>query len=144
MERSTFEKHSISISMAKLMIDLSENKAAEMGIRVVTVIVDECGQLKAFSRMDNAPLLSLNLAIDKAWSGSSFPRPTHKWYENIKDDPSSLISVPLIRGLTTSGGGYPLKINKSIVGGIGVSGGTTDEDMECAEYAISFFEKSNL
>ena len=112
MEGPTFEKLSISISMAKSMIDLSEKKAAEMGIRVVTAIVDESGLLKAFSRMDNAPLLSLNLAIDKAWSGSSFPMPTHKWYENIKDDPSSLISVPLIRGLTTSGGGYTIKINE--------------------------------
>ena len=126
--------------MAKKMLEAVEAKATEIGVPMITAIVDESGKLKAFSRMDDAPLLSLDLAIDKAWSGASFPVPTHEWYNNIKHDPASLLSVPLIRGLTTSGGGYPLMIDGQIVGGIGVSGGTTAQDMECANAGILVFE----
>ena len=139
MTERTFTKPSISLASAKKMLYAVEAKANALGVPMITAIVDESGKLKAFSRMDGAPLLSLDLAIDKAWSGASFPVKTHEWYDLIKDDAASLLSVPLIRGLTTSGGGYPLIIGDQIVGGIGVSGGTTAQDIACAESALMVF-----
>jgi uncharacterized protein GlcG (DUF336 family) len=125
-----------------LFLNEEESKANELGVPMIIAIVDESGKLKAFSRMDGTPLLSLDLAIDKAWSGASFPVPTHSWYDIIKDDAALFISVPLIKGLTTSGGGYPLIINGVTVGGIGVSGGTVQQDMECAEAGLAVFDQS--
>ena len=63
---ATFERPSVSIELAKAMIEAAEQKAAEMGHPFVIASVDDSGVLKAFSRMDGAALLSVQVAQDKA------------------------------------------------------------------------------
>src|SRR6478672_4593044 len=105
----TFEKASISSELAHRMIAAAEAKAQAMGTPFVIAVVDESGVLKAFSRMDGAPLLSVQVAQDKAYTAVGFAMPTHGWHDFIKDDP------PLRDGATTGidrlvifGGGYPI------------------------------------
>jgi uncharacterized protein GlcG (DUF336 family) len=134
---SVFEKKSVGIGLAHRMIAAGEERAAAMGHAFVIAVVDESGVLKALSRMDGAPLLSVQVAQDKAYSAAGFGMPTHSWHDFIKDDP------PLAAGATTGidrlvvfGGGYPIVVDGQVVGGIGVSGGHYRQDMEVAEAAL--------
>src|ERR1700750_685749 len=68
----------------------AEAKAREIETPMDIAIVDESGVLKAFSRMDGAPLLSIDLAVDKAYTAAAFGIPTSAWFDMIKDDPPLL------------------------------------------------------
>lgn len=134
----TFEKHSVSSELARRMIALAEEKAEELGHTFVIAIVDESGVLKALSRMDHAPLLSVQIAQDKAYTAAGFGLPTDGWHDFIKNDP------PLAAGATTGidrlvvfGGGYPITVDNRTVGGIGVSGGHYTQDMEVAQAGLA-------
>jgi uncharacterized protein GlcG (DUF336 family) len=94
--------------------------------------------LKAFSRMDGAPLLSVQVAQDKAYTAAGFGLPTHGWHDFIKDDAPLADGAPTgIDRLVVFGGGYPLMVGEQLVGGVGVSGGHYSEDMAVAEAALA-------
>jgi uncharacterized protein GlcG (DUF336 family) len=133
----TFAKASISTEAARRLIEAAEAKAAELGKAFVTAVVDDNGVLKAFSRMDGAPLLSVQVAQDKAYTAVGFGLPTAGWHDFIKDDPPLAAGAPSgIDRLVVFGGGYPLMVDDQLVGGIGVSGGHYSEDMQVAEAAL--------
>lgn len=135
MER-VYEKKSITLEMAKKMVEAVEKKAKEIRVPMVTAIVDESGNLKTLSRMDGAALLAIQVAQDKAYTAVGFGMPTDKWYPFIKDDPPLLIGAPHMSRVVILGGGYPITIDGAVVGGIGVSGGHYSQDMQCAEAGL--------
>lgn len=126
----------ISNAFAKEMIQAAEQKANELGIAVNIAIVDPGGNLVAFSRMDHAPLLSLGIAQNKAYSAVAFKTPTHEWYDMIKDEPSLKLGIVHTDRLVIFGGGYPIFEDEFLLGGIGVSGGSEEEDTLCCEAAL--------
>lgn len=133
----TFPKASISSEAAHQAIAAAEAKAAEIGAPMDIAIVDESGVLKAFSRMDGAPLLSIQIAQDKAYTAAGFGMPTHGWHEFIKDDAPLAAGAPSgIDRLVIFGGGYPIKLDGQLVGAIGVSGGHYTQDQEVAEAGL--------
>ena len=91
--------------------------------------------------MDEAPLLSETIAKNKAYTAASFGLPTHEWYTMIKDDPSLLHGIVHTDRLVVFGGGLPIKSEGYLIGGIGVSGGTVEEDIQCAQAALDVFNK---
>src|ERR687890_1130628 len=130
----TFPKSSISTEAAHRMIAAAEAKASEMGTPMVIAVVDDGGVLKAFSRMDGAALLSVQIAQDKAYTAAGFGMPTHGWHDFIKDDPPLADGAPTgIDRLVIFGGGYPIKIDGQLVGAIGVSGRPSTQDQPVAE-----------
>jgi len=140
---TVFEKKSVGTALAHRMIAAGEEKAAAMGHAFVMAIVDESGVLKSLSRMDGAPLLSVQVAQDKAYTAVGFGMATHSWHDFIKDDP------PLAAGAATGidrlvvfGGGYPILVDGQVVGGVGVSGGHYSQDMEVAEAALAVATES--
>ena len=133
---NTVTRQTITEEAAAKLIAAAEKKAQELKRLMVIAVCYESGNLKAFSRMDNAPLLSVQIAQDKAYTSISFGIPTHKWFEFIKGDPPLLAGIVHTPRLVVFGGGYPVKIDNQIVGGIGVSGGHYSEDMQCAEAAL--------
>jgi uncharacterized protein GlcG (DUF336 family) len=135
---NTFSKQSVSTELAHQLIDAAERHASQMGHAFVIAVVDESGMLKAFSRMDGAPLLSVQVAQDKAYTAAGFGLATDAWHEFIKNDPPLAVGAPTgIERLVVFGGGYPLKIGDQIIGGIGVSGGHYSQDMEVAQAALA-------
>ena len=141
MADTTFDKPSITSALAQRVVAAAEAKADEMGHPFVIAVVDESGVLKAFSRMDGAALLSVQIAQDKAYTAIGFGLPTHGWHDFIKDDPPLALGAPSgIDRLVVFGGGYPITIGGKIVGGIGVSGGHYTQDMEVAEAGLSAVE----
>jgi uncharacterized protein GlcG (DUF336 family) len=135
---ATFDRPSVSTELARAMIEAAEKKAAEMGHPFVIAIVDESGVLKAFSRMDGAALLSVQVAQDKAYTAIGFGMSTDAWHEFVKDDPPLAMGAATgIDRLIVFGGGYPITIGGAVVGGIGVSGGHYSQDMEVAQAGLS-------
>ena len=113
----TFAKASISSEAARRLITAAEAKAAELGKPFVTAVVDDGGVLKALSRMDGAPLLSVQVAQDKAYTAVGFALPTHGWHDFIKDDPPLAAGAPSgIDRLVVFGGGYPHRRRRSARG----------------------------
>ncbi len=138
MSDATFDKKSLTTAKAHEIIAAAEAKAKEMGLAMVIAVCDESGVLKAFSRMDGAALLSVQVAQDKAYTAIGFGMPTDGWYDFIKNDPPLLHgATDGIKRLVIFGGGYPLKVDGQIVGGIGVSGGHYTQDMEVAQAGVA-------
>jgi uncharacterized protein GlcG (DUF336 family) len=134
----TYQKPTITTELAHRMIAAAEQKAQEMGHPFVIAIVDESGVLKAFSRMDNAALFSVQIAQDKAYTAIGFGMSTDAWHDFIKNDPPLAAgAVGGIDRLVVFGGGYPITIDGQIVGGIGVSGGHYTQDMDVAKAGLA-------
>jgi uncharacterized protein GlcG (DUF336 family) len=135
MRSSTVTKASIAADAAREVIVAAERKAREINVPMVIAVVDESGVLKAFSRMDGAPLLSIDLAVDKAYSAAAFGIPTSAWFDMIKDDPPLLHNMLKTPRLVVIGGGIPLDLG-GIAGAIGVSGGSYEQDTLVAEAGV--------
>jgi uncharacterized protein GlcG (DUF336 family) len=134
----TFQKQSVSTDLARRMIVAAEAKAQELGVPMNIAVVDESGVLKAFSRMDGAALLSVQIAQDKAYTAVGFGMPTHGWFDFIKNDPPLATGAPSgIDRLVIFGGGYPISVDGAVVGAIGVSGGHYTQDQEVAEAGLA-------
>lgn len=131
------QRPTVTAEAARAAIEAAERKAREIGVPMVIAVCDESGTLKAFSRMDGAALLSVQIAQDKAYTAVGFGLPTHQWYEFIKDDPPLRAGAPSIPRLIVFGGGYPIKDGEQIVGGLGVSGGHYHQDMQVAEAGLA-------
>lgn len=130
------ESKNISLELANKMMEAALAKAEELGMPFSIAIVDKPGNLKAFSAQDGAPILSLEIAQNKAFSAAAYNRPTHEWYDRIKNDPPLLHGIVHTNRLVIFGGGYPIKINGELIGGIGVSGGHYSHDMQVCEAAL--------
>jgi uncharacterized protein GlcG (DUF336 family) len=127
----------VSSEAARRAIEAAEAKAQEMGVAMVIAVVDESGTLKSFSRMDGAPLLSVEIAKDKAYTAVAFGIATHQWFDFIKDDPPLLHGITQTPRLIVFGGGYPITEDGQVIGGIGVSGGHYNQDMQVAEAGLA-------
>jgi uncharacterized protein GlcG (DUF336 family) len=137
MAENTFQKASITIEAASRMIGAAEAKAREMGRPMCIAVVDGDGTLKAFSRMDGAPLLAVQISQDKAYTAVSFGMSTEDWYEFVKNDPPLLHGIIKTDRLVVFGGGYPINTDAGMIGGIGVSGGHYTHDMEVAQAGLA-------
>ena len=140
----TYNKKSITAELAQAMIAAAANKAIEINKPMVIAVLDESGQLKAFHRMDGAALISIEIAQNKAYTSLANARgnATHEVYDAIKDNPALLIGLPHVPRYTIFGGGYPIRIDNETVGGIGVSGGTAEQDMEVAEAGLAIINST--
>jgi glc operon protein GlcG len=133
----TFSKPSISSELAHRLVARAEQEASEIGVPSVIAIVDESGIAKLVSRMDGAALASVQVATDKAYSAAATGVATDQWYGISQADPSFGYGLPSIERLTPIGGGLPLHVGDALVGGIGVSGGTVQQDIQVASAAFA-------
>jgi uncharacterized protein GlcG (DUF336 family) len=132
----------LSLADAHALIAGAKQKAVALGVPMCVAVVDESGNLIAFDRMDGAKILSVGLSQDKAFTAAVSRRPTHEYNELCK--PGSLVfGIHTSSGgrFSTVGGGFPVVIDGTIVGGIGLSGGAAEQDMEVARAAIQDFMK---
>jgi len=131
------KKHSISFELAQSMVDEAVAKARELGVNENVAILDDGGNLKAFGRMDGAPILSIEMALNKAYT-ALFGVSTQDFFNFIKGDPSLLAGIPTLQRVAAWGGGFPIKVDGEIVGAIGLSGApTVQNDVDCAKAALA-------
>jgi uncharacterized protein GlcG (DUF336 family) len=131
------KKHSISSELAQKMVDQAMAKAKALGVTECVAILDDGGNLKAFSRMDGAPILCIEMAQKKAYT-ALYGVSTQEFFDFIQTDPSLLAGIPTLARVAAWGGGFPIKVNGEVVGAIGLSGApTVQNDVDCARAALA-------
>ena len=131
------KKHSISSELAQKMVAEAVAKAREIGVSENVAILDDGGNLKAFCRMDGAPILSIEIAQNKAYT-ALFGVSTQELFDFIQGDPSLLAGMPTLARVAAWGGGFPMKVDGEIVGAIGLSGApAVQNDVDCAKAALA-------
>jgi uncharacterized protein GlcG (DUF336 family) len=134
---NVIKKHSISSELAQKMVDAAVAKARKLGVNENVAIVDDGGNLKAFCRMDGAPILAIEIAQKKAYT-ALFGVSTQELFDFIQGDPSLLAGMPTLGRMAAWGGGFPIKVDGEIVGAIGLSGApTVQNDVDCAKAALA-------
>jgi uncharacterized protein GlcG (DUF336 family) len=110
--------------------------AERLGIRINAAVVDAGGTLAAFLRMPGAFVHSVDIAIDKAYTAAGFGFPTSRWRAIVEGDPLLHMGLNQRPRLVMFGGGLPLKDGEALIGGIGVSGGSAEQDEACAQAGL--------
>ena len=129
---NVIKKHSISSELAQKMVNAAVAKAREIGVTENVAILDDGGNLKAFSRMDGAPIPTIEMAQNKAYT-ALLGVSTQDFFNFIQGDPSLLAGIPTLARMAAWGGGFPIKVDGEIVGAIGLSGApTVQNSVDCA------------
>ena len=129
----------LSLQAAKKIADACEAKAKEEGWNMNIAIVDDGANLLLFRRMPNAFLVSIDIAIDKAKSSARITLPTRviadfTYGEDRKGGP--VPGLAHVEGIIAFAGGLPISVGTAVIGGIGVSGASADQDEECAQAGL--------
>jgi glc operon protein GlcG len=127
----------IDYSDAKNIIDLIVNRARQMEKSVVVAVADPHGELIAFARMDGAPISSIRIAANKAWTAARDRKTTKEIGEKVrhpeKGHDISYYGDPRFVGW---GGGIPIWKDGAVAGAVAVSGLSSKEDIELAMLAL--------
>src|SRR5271163_1549514 len=138
------KKYSISSELAQKMVNAAVAKARELGVSENVAVLDDGGNLKAFSRMDGAPFVCIEMAQNKAYT-ALLGVSTQEFFDFIKGDPSLLAGIPTLSRVAAWGGGFPIKVNGEVVGAIGLSGApAVQNDVDCARAALALVSDAAL
>src|SRR5438093_5106512 len=121
------------------MVRSAHAQAAQMDIAVTAVVVDQSGRMIALGRMDRARPITVEIALNKAYTAASFQQPTKElasvagqtWFQSLVVSSNGRI-MP-------GAGALPIVEGGSVVGAIAVAGGTDDQDQKCAEVALASY-----
>lgn len=131
------ERPPLTLEVAEKMAARAREKAKEIGVPMVIAVVDEGGNVIMLQRMANALLGSIDIALNKAFTAVAFQNSTDRLGADAQPG-KSLYGIETSNGgrVVIFGGGFPYVYQGRIVGAVGVSGGTVEEDMCVARYAL--------
>lgn len=115
----------IQLAPAERIVDAAQAFAEQNGLAVAIAVVDSGGRLVSFRRMDTVGTAVIDIAIGKAYTAASMRQPS----ANLEGWASNSSAPTAIPGIMPFGGGVPIEIDGRIVGGIGVSGEATEDDL---------------
>ncbi|VWC79070.1 glcG protein [Burkholderia contaminans] len=141
MDRNDTTRHidmrTIGWPAASRAAQAAAQAAERLGVRVNVAVVDAAGLLAAFVRMPGAPLHSIDIAIDKAYTAASFGLPTGAWHDALAAHSAAVRQGLVLRArFVAFGGGLPIVDDGALIGGIGVSGGSETQDERCARAGL--------
>jgi uncharacterized protein GlcG (DUF336 family) len=140
--RTASEAAGLTLSAARRAIGAAEAEAAAMRIAISVAVVDSGDQLLAFERMDGADLVTIDLARDKAFSALVNRMPTRDLAPLVQPGAEFYGYDSLAGGrMIVFAGGIPLERDGVLVGAIGVSGGSADQDQRAAEAGVRAFDQ---
>ncbi|HHY92542.1 MAG TPA: ATP:cob(I)alamin adenosyltransferase, partial [Firmicutes bacterium] len=132
----------LTLETARCLVAAAQAKAQELGLPVVAAVVDSAGQLLLLERQVGALLASIDIAWKKAYTAAVLKLPTHTLAELAQPgQPLFGIEATNEGRLVIFGGGYPLLAEGRVVGAVGVSGGTVEQDMAVAQAAVRVWEE---
>ena len=117
----------VSHEQARTVVAAAIADARKQSLPMAVAVVDTAGQLVAFERMDNTQTGSTLVAQDKATSAAMFRRPTKAFQDAVAGGGAGL-RILTLRGANAIEGGLPLVVDAKIIGAIGVSGGSAEQD----------------
>jgi glc operon protein GlcG len=124
----------VSLDQARQIVARARQAAAERHFSMAFAVVEPGGQLVAFEKMDGTQYGSEMVAQEKAKSSARFKRPTKAFSDSVAAGRTAVLGLP---GAIAIEGGVPIVIDGRIVGALGVSGGTSEQDGEIAAVALS-------
>jgi uncharacterized protein GlcG (DUF336 family) len=128
----------LTSAAATAALSAAHAEALAMGVPVTVAVLDEGGAVKLLSRMDGAPLISIETATRKAYAAVAIGMPPDDFFEVIKDDPAAVAGFATRPGLALIAGGLPVVIDGTVMAGLGVAGAMTGaEDRRIAEHAAA-------
>lgn len=130
----------ISHEMARKALAAAIADARKSNLPMAVAVVDTAGQLVAFERMDNTQTASTAVAQDKAVSAAMYRRPT-KVFQDVLAAGGVGLRVLTLRGANAVEGGLPITVDGKIIGAIGVSGGTSEQDGVVAKAGLDGMAK---
>jgi len=122
-------KQVLTLDAAKKIAAAAEAEAKKRGATVVIVIVDDGGHVILLERLDDTQVASVEVGIGKARTAAIFRRPSKVFEDQIKNGRVASLVLP---GATPLQGGVPIVVNGKVIGAIGVSGNTPQEDEDIA------------
>lgn len=131
----------ITLDIAKELIAKVEAKAAEMGVKAVVAVSNTAARPVAIECMDDSYIASYDVALNKAYTVVALKMPTIKLKE-LSQPGGSLYGIQFTNGgqIVIFGGGDPLIYNSCLIGGLGVSGGTEEQDTALSAYGAECLE----
>jgi uncharacterized protein GlcG (DUF336 family) len=134
---------SVTLEEAKRMLAAAEAKASSLGIAYNIAVVDAGGKLVAFVRQDGALIGSIDLAIDKAVTARIFDKTT-AYLGSLAQPGQPLFGIEDSNAgkVVIFGGGIPITFHGNIIGAVGASAGSVEQDIEVAEAALAALEDS--
>jgi glc operon protein GlcG len=135
--------HTIDYSEAKRAVELIVEKALQMQKSAAIAVADAHGDLLCFARMDGAPVSSISIAMNKAWTAARERKPTKEIGEKVKHAEKghdiAYFGDPKYVGW---GGGIPVWKNGEVVGAVAVSGLSSNEDIALAMLGVELIAQS--
>lgn len=125
---------SVTREAANALIEAAMKAGRDLGFDAAVAVSDATGNLRAFQRADGAPFFTAEVAVSKAWTAASCGIATHVWNDYIADP--RLAPLANVQKLMAVGGGLPLFHEGKLIGGIGVSGGSHEQDRQVASTAL--------
>ena len=136
------KKHVMSLKLANALIEKVKAKAEDMGVNVVVAVSDKAGRPVSVQCMDDAYIASFDIAINKTYTSASLKMSTAK-LANLSQPGQDLYGIQFTNNgkIVIFGGGEVLEADGHIVGALGVSGGTAEEDTAIAAYGKEVFKE---
>jgi glc operon protein GlcG len=125
----------ITLEQARKAAAAADAEARKNGWPVAIAVVDNAGQLVYFERAENTQTASIQVAIDKAVSSAMYRRPSKAFQDAVAGGGAGLRSLNL-RNASAVDGGYPVVVGGKIIGGLGISGVTADQDGQIARAGV--------
>jgi uncharacterized protein GlcG (DUF336 family) len=134
----------LTLSVGQAVLEAARTKATQIGVPMNIAVVDEGSNLVAFLRMDDAWLGSIDIAQNKAYTARAFDMPT-KDLAPLAQPGGPLYGIEASNHglLIVFAGGIPLMSGGRVVGAIGVSGGTVEQDQDVAEAGVAVFSPTS-
>ena len=130
-------KKVLSLSAAMKIAAAAQAEAARRGATVVMAVVDDGGNLIVLHRLDDTQVASVDVGIGKARTAAIFRRPSKEFEDQIRSGRVAALALP---GATPLQGGVPITVDGKVVGAIGVSGNTPQEDEDIAKAGAALFK----
>lgn len=123
-------KRVLTLTVAKKIAEAAEAEALRRGATVVIAVVDDSGYLLVFERLDDTQVASVEVGIAKARTAAIFRRPSKVFEDQVRDGRVAALGLP---GAAPLQGGIPIVLEGKVIGAIGVSGNTPQEDEDIAK-----------
>lgn len=131
------QQATIAWQAAAAAVQAAQEHAAKLAVAINVAVVDCSGLPIAFLRAPGAPLHSIDIATDKAYTAASFGLPTSQWLDALAThSPAVQRGLVLRPRFVMFGGGLPIIVAGQVIGGIGVSGASEEQDEACARAGL--------
>ena len=130
-------KKTLNLAVAKQIVAASEKEAMKNGWQMFITVIDDGGTIIYLERLDDAQIGSQEVSIEKAETALKFKRPSKAFEDLVNGGHGSLLKLP---GALPVEGGIPLMADGKVIGAIGVSGGSSQQDAQVAQAGVTALE----